>query len=73
MYVVVYKQVTQLYMLQSTRAKFDGHIYNGDPVICKSISPLQCIMGVHCCCLHVKYTDYKHFGRSLQIGSLDPT
>ena len=30
-------------------------------------------MGVHCCCLHVKYTVYKHFGRSLHIGSLDPT
>ena len=30
-------------------------------------------MGVHCCCLHVKYTVYKHFGRSLHIGSLDHT
>ena len=24
----------------STPAKFDGHIYNGYPVICESISPL---------------------------------
>ena len=30
-------------------------------------------MGVHCCCLYVKYTVYKHFGRSMHIGSLDPT
>ena len=29
-------------------------------------------MGVHCCCLHVKYTVYQHFGRSLHIESLDP-
>ena len=34
---------------------------------------VYCIMGVHCCCLHVKYTVYKHFGKSLHIGSLDPT
>ena len=43
------------------------------PVICKSISPLQCIMGVHRCCLHVKYIVYKHFDRLLHIGSSDPT
>ena len=30
-------------------------------------------MGVHCCCLHVKYTVYQHFGRSVHIESLDPT
>ena len=30
-------------------------------------------MGVHCCCLHVKYTVYQHFGRSLHIESLDST
>ena len=30
-------------------------------------------MGVHCCCLHVKYTVYKYFGRLMHIGSLDPT
>ena len=30
-------------------------------------------MGVHCCCLYVKYTVYKHFGSSLHIGLLDPT
>ena len=30
-------------------------------------------MGVHCCCLHVSYIVYKHFDRSLQVGSSDPT
>ena len=30
-------------------------------------------MGVHCCCLHVNYIVYKHFDRSLQVGSSDPT
>ena len=30
-------------------------------------------MGVHCCCLHVNYIVYKHFDRSLQITSSDPT
>ena len=30
-------------------------------------------MGVHCCCLHVNYIVYKHFDKSLHIGSLDPT
>ena len=29
-------------------------------------------MGVHCCCLHVNYIVYKHFDKSLHIGSLDP-
>ena len=28
---------------------------------------------MHCCCLHVNYIVYKHFDRSLHIGSLDPT
>ena len=31
------------------------------------------MMGVHCCCLHVNYIVYKHFDRSLHVGSLDPT
>ena len=31
-------------------------------------------MGVHCCCLHINYTVYKHFDQwSLHIGSLYPT
>ena len=30
-------------------------------------------MGMHCCCLHVVYIVYKHFDRSLHVGSLDPT
>ena len=30
-------------------------------------------MGVHCCCLHVKYIVYKHFDRSLHVVSSDPT
>ena len=30
-------------------------------------------MGVHCCCLHINYIVYKHFDRSLHVGSLDPT
>ena len=30
-------------------------------------------MGLHCCCLHVNYIVYKHFDRSLHVGSLDPT
>ena len=30
-------------------------------------------MGVQCCCLHVNYIFYKHFDRSLHVGSLDPT
>ena len=30
-------------------------------------------MGVHCCCLHVNYIVYKHFVRSMHIGSSDPT
>ena len=28
-------------------------------------------MGVHCCCLHVNYIVYKHFDRSMHIGSSD--
>ena len=30
-------------------------------------------MGVHCCCLHINYIVYKHFDKSLHVGSLDPT
>ena len=30
-------------------------------------------MGVHCCCLHVNCIVYKHFYRSLHVGSSDPT
>ena len=30
-------------------------------------------MGVRCCCLHINYIVYKHFDRSLHVGSLDPT
>ena len=30
-------------------------------------------MGVHCCCLHVNYTVYKHFDRSLHVRPLEPT
>ena len=30
-------------------------------------------MGVQCCCLHINYIVYKHFDRSLHIGSSDPT
>ena len=30
-------------------------------------------MGMHCCCLHVNYIVYRHFDRSLHVGSLDPT
>ena len=30
-------------------------------------------MGVHCCCLHVNYIVYKHFDRSLHVGSSDTT
>ena len=30
-------------------------------------------MGMHCCCLHVKYIVYKHFDRLLHVGSSDPT
>ena len=28
---------------------------------------------IHCCCLHINYIVYKHFDRSLHVGSLDPT
>ena len=27
---------------------------------------------MHCCCLHVNYIVYKHFDRSLHVGSSDP-
>ena len=30
-------------------------------------------MGVHCCYLHINYIVYKHFDRSLHVGSSDPT
>ena len=30
-------------------------------------------MGVHYCCLHINYNVYKHFDRSLHIGTSDPT
>ena len=33
----------------------------GIPVLCKSMSPLECIVVV-----------YKHFDRSIHVGSLDP-
>ena len=28
---------------------------------------------MHCCCLHVNYIVYKHFDKSLHVGSSDPT
>ena len=28
---------------------------------------------MHCCCLHINYIVYKHFDRSLHVGSSDPT
>ena len=31
------------------------------------------IVGVHCCCLHIDYIVYKHFDRSLHVGSWNPT
>ena len=40
---VVYMLVMRLY---STWTKFDGHIYHGYPVICKSIYTLLCITEV---------------------------
>ena len=30
-------------------------------------------MGVHCCCLHINYIVYKHFNKSLHVGSLNLT
>ena len=30
-------------------------------------------MEMHCCCLHGNYIVYKHFDRSLHVGSSDPT
>ena len=30
-------------------------------------------MGLHCCCLLVNYIVYKHFDRSLHVGSSNPT
>ena len=30
-------------------------------------------MGVHYCSLHINYNVYKHFDRSLHIGTSDPT
>ena len=30
-------------------------------------------MGVHCCCLHINYIVYKHFDRTLHVGSSNPT
>ena len=30
-------------------------------------------MGVNCCCLLINYIVYKHFDRSLHVGSSDPT
>ena len=61
--------------LYSTWTKFDGHIYHGYPVICKSIYPLLCITEVAwlCCCLHINYIVYKHFDQSLHIELSDPT
>ena len=29
-------------------------------LLCKSISPLLCIMRVHFCCLYINYIVYKH-------------
>ena len=56
----------------STWAKFDGHIYHEYPVICKSISPLLGIMGVHCCYLYVKYIVYKHLNTWVHFGPSKP-
>ena len=39
-------------------------------MLCKSISPLSCIGG---CCLHLTYMVYKHFDRSLHVGSSETT
>ena len=30
-------------------------------------------MGLYCCCVHINYIVYKHFDRSLHVGSSDPT
>ena len=35
--------------------------------------PFICIMGVHCCCLHINYIVYENFDRSLHVESSDPT
>ena len=43
------------------------------PVICKSISPLQCITRVNGCCLHINYIVYKHLDRSLHVETSEPT
>ena len=38
------------------------------------VSPLyNVLLELLCCCLQVKYMVYKHFDRSRQIRSLDPT
>ena len=50
---------------------FDGHIYHGYPIICKSISIV--LWEWLCCYLQVKYIVYKHFDRSLNIWLSDPT
>ena len=42
-------------------------------VLGQSLMVISTTGTLHFCCLHVKYTVYKHFGRSLHIGSLDPT
>ena len=31
------------------------------------------MVGMQCCCLQVNYIVYKHFDRSLHVGSSDPT
>ena len=37
------------------------------------VSPLYNVLRQCIVVVYVKYTVYKHFGRSLHIGSLDPT
>ena len=54
----------------STWAKFDGHTYVALVSCCmqKYLLLWECL----CCCLQVNYIVYKHFDRSLHIGSSDP-
>ena len=51
----------------------DDHIYHGYLVICKSKIPFTMYYGSALFFLHVNYIIYKHFDRSLHIGSLIPT
>ena len=64
------KSVLNMLMMGSVLRQSLMVISTAGILLCAIVSPLYNVL---CCCLHVNYIVYKHFDRSLQVRSLDPT